>query len=140
MERPLTSTALASEQNLKKEEKTLDEMLPPELMDYRHVSTKQPRNASLNLAPGTMPSTSKTTSSLKIARFTPSLYWNKLNWTNSSRKTSRKDVSDHLNPRWPRHSFSSIKKMENYDPVRITEPSTKELSRMPIHYPDLRTH
>jgi len=34
------STALASEQNLKKEEKTLDEMLPPELMDYRHVFDK----------------------------------------------------------------------------------------------------
>jgi len=34
------STALASEQNLKKEEKTLDKMLPPELMDYRHVFDK----------------------------------------------------------------------------------------------------
>ena len=34
------STALASEQNLKKEEKTLDEMLPPELIDYRHVFDK----------------------------------------------------------------------------------------------------
>jgi len=34
------STALASEQNLKKEERTLDEMLPPELMDYRHVFDK----------------------------------------------------------------------------------------------------
>ena len=34
------STALASEQNLKKEEKTLDKMLPSELMDYRHVFDK----------------------------------------------------------------------------------------------------
>jgi len=34
------STALASEQNLKKEEKTLDKMLPPELMDYRHIFDK----------------------------------------------------------------------------------------------------
>jgi len=34
------STALASEQNLKKEERTLDEMLPPELMDYQHVFDK----------------------------------------------------------------------------------------------------
>ena len=34
------STALASEQNLKKEEKTLDKMLPLELMDYRHVFDK----------------------------------------------------------------------------------------------------
>jgi len=34
------STALASEQNLIKEEKTLDKMLPSELMDYRHVFDK----------------------------------------------------------------------------------------------------
>jgi len=34
------STALASEQNLKKEEKTLDEMLPLELLDYWHVFDK----------------------------------------------------------------------------------------------------
>ena len=34
------STALASEQNLKKEEKTLDEMLPLELLDCRHVFDK----------------------------------------------------------------------------------------------------
>ena len=34
------SMALASEQNLKKEERTLDEMLPLELMDYRHVFDK----------------------------------------------------------------------------------------------------
>ena len=34
------STTLASEQNQMKEEKTLDEMIPPELMDYRHVFDK----------------------------------------------------------------------------------------------------
>jgi len=129
------STALASEQNLKKEEKTLDEMLPPELLDYQHVFDKTTTNASPSLAPGTMPLTLKTTSSPKIARFTPSLYWNRLNWTNSSKKTSRKDISGHLNHLWPHPSFSLIKKMENYDPVRITEPSMKEPSRTPIHYP-----
>jgi len=103
------STALASEQNLKKKEKTLDKMLPLELLDYRHVFDKQPQNASPSLAPGTMPSTSKTTSSPKIARFTPSLYRNKPNWTNSSNKTLRKDISGHLNHLWPHPSLSSIK-------------------------------
>jgi len=92
--------------------------------------TKQPWNASPSPAPGTMPLTSKTISSPKIARFILSLYRNKLNWTNSSKKPSRKDISGHLNQLWPHPSFLSIKKMENYDPVRITEPSMKELSRM----------
>jgi len=105
------STALASEQNLKKEERTLDAKCSP-LNSWTTDTflTKQPQNDFLSLAPGTMPSTSRMTSSPKIARFTPSLYRNKPNWTNSSKKTSRKDISGHLNHLWPHPSFSFDKK------------------------------
>jgi len=86
------------------------------------------------MTPGTMPLISKMTSSLNIARSTLSLYQNKLNWTNSSKKTLKKDIFDHPSHQWPHLSFSLIKNMENYDPVRTTESLMKELSRMLIHY------
>jgi hypothetical protein len=57
--------------------------------------------------------------------FEPKLFKNynltlETNWTNSSKRTLKKDTSDYHNHLW-RHSFSSFqKRMENFDLVRTT--------------------
>ena len=97
----------------------------------RTYLTSKWQNTSLNHDLGIMPLISRKTLYPKTEKSTCFHPQNKLNWTNSLIKTWQKDISDHQNLLWPPHSSLSIRRMESYDPVRITENSMKELSRMP---------
>ena len=99
-------------------------MLPPELMDYRHVFDKTtaerfPESRSwdhaIDLKDDFIP---------KDCKVYP--------LTVQEQAELDKFLKENLEKGYIR---PSIKKMENYDPARITEPSMKERSRMPIHFP-----
>ena len=110
-------------------------MLPPELMDYRHVFDKttmerfpesRPWDHAINLKDDFIPKDCKVYP-LTVPEQAELDKFLKENLEKGYIQPSKSPMASPF--------FFAIKKMENYNPVRITEPSTKELSRMPIHYP-----
>src|SRR5271168_593201 len=82
---------------------------------------------------GTTLSTSNQTLFQNIVQFIPSRYRNKKNFKSLLTIISKKATSDPRNLPWPLLFSSWIKRMENYDLVKITNYLMKEPSKMPIH-------
>ena len=125
---------MAIENNLKKQEHTVEEMVPKEYHEFLNVFSEE-----------------------KAARFPESKEWDhkidmkegfelksfknynltpeeQMNWTNSSRKFWKKAISDHHNHLWHLCSSSSKRKMESLDHVRIIVTSMTGQSKMHTPY------
>ena len=97
------------------------------------TSSKKKWNTSLNQDHGTMPSKRNLDLNLKCSNHITSHRKNANNRNYLSRKISRRDTFDHQDHQWHPLSFSSTRKMGNYDQHRIIGTSTNGQSRMPTH-------
>jgi hypothetical protein len=109
------ATELAIEENSKKIKKTDKELVPKEYHKYLDIFNEEKAHQFLESRPWDHKIEMK-------EGFEPKSFKNcKTNWINSSKKTSKKDTSDHLSHLW-RHPFSLFqKRMENFDLVRTTD-------------------
>src|SRR5271156_5097210 len=87
---------------------------------------------------GTTLSTSNQTLLQKIVQFIPSRYRDRKNFKSSLTIISKKATSDPRNLPWPLLFSSWIKRMENYDLVKIIDYLMKGPSKIPIHFRSFR--
>ena len=90
------ATKLAIEENKKKEKKINEELIPEEYHEYLDIFSKKKQLDFLNQNHGTIKSKWRKDLNLSHSKTTISHKWNKLNWTNSSRKIWIKDISDDI--------------------------------------------
>jgi hypothetical protein len=114
------ATELTIEENSKKVKKTDKELVPEEYHEYLDIFSKEKAHRFPESRPWDYKIEMKEGFEPKLFKNYNLTWWNKMNWTNSSNKTSKKDTSDYLSHLW-HHPFSLFqKRMENFDLVRTT--------------------
>ena len=116
------ATKLAIEENKKKTEKTDKELVPEEYHKYLDVFNEKKAaqfpelkswDHKIKMKEGFEPKSFK--------NYSLTLAENNLNWTTSSKKTSKKDISNHQNHPWYLHFSLYLRRMENSDCVKIID-------------------
>ena len=125
------SQKLAIQESADKKEKTLDEMLPTEVLDYKDVFDKQTAERFPELRPWDHAIDLKEDFVAKDCKIYPLSPLEQLELDKFIDENLAKG-KDHQNLLWFPHSSLSTRRMESYDPVRITRNSMKEPSRTPV--------
>jgi hypothetical protein len=111
---------LAIEKNSKKTDKTDEQLVLAEYYKYLDIFSKEkahrfpesrPWDHKIKMEEGFEPKLFKTTTSHRQ---------NKLNWTNSLKKTSKEGTLGHPNHQWLPRFFLFPKRTANFDHVRTT--------------------